>query len=307
MKPSPILRNLRISAPGNVDVASADIFRSRLHGMPDYNALRILMGLDSVYSHCTAGTTQDPIECFNFITNNATLALQLQQIYGKISSIDAIVGIHAENVPAHSSVTQTAAAVELNQLKNLRDGDRFFWKYYLSPTDQAFVSSKKMHDVLTTVFPSIAAEISNTPLLVNKNHPCARDSCDSFTVGVAASTITVSASVVDQYGDTNALRQYRVVARLNFPAASNNWRVGIILPSTADKVVSYGPNYSVYNGATFSCANSSPHSFTIKPAGTWSQVQAAGGFVDFEYIATNSANVPVADIISKTRYTTFSI
>jgi len=301
------IRNLRISAPGNVDVASADLFRSRLHGMPDYNTFRTMVGLDSVYAHCTAGTTQDPLNCFTYFTPNVTLANQLRNLYLKVSSLDAIVGIHAENIPSHSSVSQSAAAIELAQLKSLRDGDRFFWKSYLSPTLQTQIGALKMQDVLKIAFPTIISELSPTAFFVNKNHYCARDSCDVATIGKPSSDIYVSAVVADQYGDTDALRQYRVVATVHFPTAVNDWRVGIILPANADHVVAYLPYYSVFNGATYSCGGASPNKFTVKPAGGWAAAQSAGATLVFEYIATNSANVPIGNIISGTRFTTFTI
>jgi len=301
------IRNLRLGAPGNVDVASADLFRSRLHGMPDYNTFRVMMGLDSVYSHCTAGATQDPLNCFTYFTPNTTLANDLRNLYLKVSSMDAIVGIHAEAIPSDSSVSKSAAAIELTQLKALRDGDRFFWKSYLSSTLQNSIASKKMSDVLKIVFPTISSELATNAFFVNRNHHCSRDSCDSAVIGKPVSDITVSAIVADQYGDTNALRQYRVVATITFPTAVDNWRIGIIVPSSSDHVVSYPPYFSVYNGATYSCGSSSPSSFTVKPAGSWAAVQTAGSTLTFEYVATNAANVPIGSIIANTRFTAWTI
>jgi len=167
------IRNLRLDfAPGNVDVASADIYRSRLHGVPDYNSIRVLYGLDSVYSHCTEGTTTDPLACFEYITSNHTLATLLMNTYKKVNKIDPLVGIHAENIYSGSAVSHTAAAIELSQLKAIRDGDRFFWRAHLNFLDQLFVESFSMADVLAIAFPTLAAELSPTAFDVNTHHHC---------------------------------------------------------------------------------------------------------------------------------------
>jgi len=71
-----------------------------------------------------------------------------------------------------TSVTETAAAVELTQLKALRDGDRFFWRSHLSSSDRDFVKSKNMKDVLVKAFPSMVNELKENVFFVNKHHNC---------------------------------------------------------------------------------------------------------------------------------------
>jgi len=166
------IRNLRLEAPGNVDVAASDIFRSRLHGLPDYDSIRQLYGLDSIYDDCSEGFMMDPLNCFRQITSNNSLAIELRKLYKKVDKIDPIVGIHSEDIPNHSVVTETAAAVELTQLRMLRDGDRFYFEDYLSGVSKAYVKSKKMSDVLTIAFPSMASEFRDNSFIVNKRHTC---------------------------------------------------------------------------------------------------------------------------------------
>jgi len=167
------LRNLRLDgAPGNVDVAAADIFRSRLHGLPNYNRIRQLYGRPSIYASCTPGTTVDPLACFSQITSNVTLAQDLRTIFQKVNKIDPIVGIHAEDKPNHSSISETAAALQLTQLRALRDGDRFFWRHYLSHADkETYIRGTRMTDILSRAFPTLTDLRSNV-FKVNTHATC---------------------------------------------------------------------------------------------------------------------------------------
>jgi len=167
------LRNLRLDqSPGNVDVAAADIFRSRLHGLPNYNKIRQLYGRSSIYSSCTAGSDTDPLSCFLQITSNVSLATSLREVYKKVNKIDPVVGIHAEDKPSHSSLTHTAAALQLTQLRALRDGDRFYFKNYLNAADrETYVTGIRMSDILRRVFPTLT-DIKDDTFTVNRRAAC---------------------------------------------------------------------------------------------------------------------------------------
>jgi hypothetical protein len=168
------LRNLRLDgAPGNVDVAAADIFRSRLHGMPDYDTIRVLYGRPSIYSQCSAGTTIDPLHCFLQITGNVSLANSLRNIYQKVNKIDPIVGLHAEDIPIDASVSETAAAMQMAQLLALRDGDRFWYQNYLPHVDeQTYVTGIRMTDLLLRAFPDLSGWLAADSFVVNYRNPC---------------------------------------------------------------------------------------------------------------------------------------
>jgi len=125
------------------------------------------------------------------------------------------------------------------------------------------------------------------------SHP---PSCDN-AVTAAFTDATATLSEVDFWGyDGAGNPQYRAVVHVVFNSGANDWRVSIQLPTSADQVVHYGPNYAVYNGASFDCGTSG--SFTVSPAGAWSQVITPGGSVDFEYVATNPSNI--ADVVGNT-------
>lgn len=111
------LRNFLFGPPGSggMDLASLNIQRGRDHGLGDYNTVRHDFGLARVTS-------------FGQITSNTALAQELQQLYGNVNTIDAWVGMLAEDHVAGSSVGPTHMAVLIDQFRRLRDGDRFWYQ-----------------------------------------------------------------------------------------------------------------------------------------------------------------------------------
>lgn len=111
------LRNFLFGAPGDggLDLVSLNIQRGRDHGLNDFNTTRQACGLPAITS-------------FSQITTNATLATQLQNLYGYVNNIDLWVGILAED-PAHDAIVgPTALAILKDQFERLRDGDRFWYE-----------------------------------------------------------------------------------------------------------------------------------------------------------------------------------
>jgi len=148
--------NFNIHFGTGVDVASANMRRGRLHGLPNYHAIRKIYYSDnpaanSIYGAgtCTATETSpspDPIGCFSAITDNCTLAVSLQQVYGKINRIDPWIGILAEKHAPGSVVGWTPTRIILDQFKRARDGDRFWW----SQLDRSFLSNREKNEIAKT-------------------------------------------------------------------------------------------------------------------------------------------------------------
>ena len=125
------IRNIRTMGPGNVDVLALDIFRGRSHHIPDYYTIRKAFGLPDVYSNapdCVKGTYQDSIECFDYVTSNATLAQELMNVYKRVDAMDPLVGIQVEDPAPLSSVGPTTSAMVLSQIAMARDTDRFWYE-----------------------------------------------------------------------------------------------------------------------------------------------------------------------------------
>lgn len=100
---------------GGQDLMALDVERGREHGIPNYNALRVDLGLPAVTS-------------FSQITSNATVQHELEAAYpGGVNTIDAFEGGLAEDHVRGSDVGPLFQAIIVNQFTRLRDGDRFFY------------------------------------------------------------------------------------------------------------------------------------------------------------------------------------
>jgi peroxidase len=111
------LRNLLFGngIEGGQDLIALDVQRGRDHGVANYNAQRIAMGLPAVTS-------------FAQITKNVDVQKELAAAYpGGVGTIDAFEGGLAEDHVPASDVGPLFQAVMANQFQRLRDGDRFFY------------------------------------------------------------------------------------------------------------------------------------------------------------------------------------
>lgn len=148
-----VLRNLRISGPGNGDVPAASLFRNREHGLPDFDTARVQFGMRSYYKAkgCVAGADEDSIECFTAITGSdrVALATALRSVYRKVNNIDAFAGFVSEPLAPGSSVGESAGEVIIQQLLNVRDGDRFWFEQRGS---RALFSHAELEDIRSLTF-----------------------------------------------------------------------------------------------------------------------------------------------------------
>jgi hypothetical protein len=100
---------------GGQDLIALDVQRGRDHGIPDYNTLRVDLGLPAVTS-------------FAQITGNVTVQKELEEAYpGGVNTIDAFEGGLAEDHVPGSDVGPLFQAIMVDQFTRLRDGDRFFY------------------------------------------------------------------------------------------------------------------------------------------------------------------------------------
>jgi peroxidase len=99
---------------GGQDLMARDVQRGRDNGIPDYNTLRVAMGLPAVTS-------------FSQITKNQKVQAELKAAYGNINSIDAFEGGLAEDHVPGADVGPLFEAIMVNQFTRLRDGDSFFY------------------------------------------------------------------------------------------------------------------------------------------------------------------------------------
>lgn len=140
------------SFPGNFDIESVVTRRGREHHLPDFNTLRRKFGLGSYYNRpgCASGVTEDPLQCFLYINNDVTVANKLKQFYGKVNKVESYVGLIIESERTESGYPRTAAVIFFEQLKRVRDGDRFWFEgpFGSSAADIAAIKSTTMADII---------------------------------------------------------------------------------------------------------------------------------------------------------------
>lgn len=137
------IRELRA---GFLDIPALSIERGRDNGLPNYDTIRqYYYGLRgsqtpykvpawSVYQSkiCKDLTNEDslgpdPIACFNVITSNLTLAIQLRNLYGKINNIDGFVGLRSEDRTDGSMFGPTSSGILAREFWTNRASDRFYF------------------------------------------------------------------------------------------------------------------------------------------------------------------------------------
>lgn len=134
----PALRNFLFGAPGSggLDLAALNIQRGRDHGFPDYNTVRVALGL-------SAKST------FEEINSNSTVATALSTAYsGDISKVDLWVGGLAEEHIPGAMLGETFHKIVKDQFLKLRDGDPLWYENRLNTQQIAYVNSVKLSTII---------------------------------------------------------------------------------------------------------------------------------------------------------------
>jgi hypothetical protein len=110
------VRNFLFGPPGagGLDLASINIMRGRERGLPDFNTIRVDMGLE-------------PVQDFREICSQGETISVIEELYGSVDNIDAWVGLLAEDHMPEALFGETIMEIMHLQFQNLRDGDRFFF------------------------------------------------------------------------------------------------------------------------------------------------------------------------------------
>ncbi len=131
------VRNFLFGLPGSggFDLVSLNIQRGRDHGLPDYNSLRVAMGLQPALS--MADISGDPV-----------VVDRLAQTYASPDQIDPWVGGLAEDAAGGGLVGELVGAVIADQFIRLRDGDRYWYTRMLSADQRSEVENTRLADVI---------------------------------------------------------------------------------------------------------------------------------------------------------------
>jgi hypothetical protein len=149
------VRNFMFGAPGagGLDLAALNIQRGRDHGLPDYNSVRIHLGLA-------------PINSFAAISSHPDVQDRLEQAYGSFECIDPWVGGLAED-PVHGAlVGELFFTVIKRQFENLRDGDPYWYERILDARTREYVESLTLSAIIrlnTEIGDELPADVFRAP------------------------------------------------------------------------------------------------------------------------------------------------
>lgn len=131
------IRNFLFGQPGQggFDLGSLNIQRGRDHGLPSYNAMRVVYGLE-------------PVEAFDEISTDESVQLALFEAYEDVDKIDLWVGALAEDHVRGASVGPLLQRAIARQFENLRDGDRFWYETSLEGDELERVKNTKLSDII---------------------------------------------------------------------------------------------------------------------------------------------------------------
>jgi hypothetical protein len=133
------LRNQMFGPPGagGMDLCAIDTQRGRDHGVPDFNTVREAFGL-AKYTDWS-----------DFTSDNTTIEA-LNNIYPDVDSVDALIGMLAEDHIANSTLGETMHVIIKEQFGRLRDSDRLYYGSEFSELSgiQDQINSTTLADVI---------------------------------------------------------------------------------------------------------------------------------------------------------------
>ena len=140
------VRNFLFGPPqlglGGLDLAAININRGRERGLPDFNSIRVDLGLPAYTD-------------FSQITSDQEVVTALAGLYTDVNDIDPWVGMLVESHMTDALFGETVMAVMVQQFQALRDGDRFFFK------NDPGLSSTEKTEILNTTFYDIIMRNTN--------------------------------------------------------------------------------------------------------------------------------------------------
>jgi hypothetical protein len=146
--PTTMRRWERIGGLQPIDLAAADILRSRETGVPRYTAFRQLLRLPV------------PTTFEELAGGNPHTAAAIREVYaGEIDRVDAVVGLYAEPKPQGFAFSETAFRIFLLMAARRLQSDRFFTDDYTPETYTAeglrWIEESTMNDVLRRAYPEL--------------------------------------------------------------------------------------------------------------------------------------------------------
>lgn len=169
------VRNFLFGPPGSpgLDLAAININRGRERGLPDFNSIRVALGLE-------------PYQLFREIHSDQRVSGRLLGLYRDINNVDAWVGMMAEEHASGDLFGETVKAFIRFQFQVLRDGDRFYYE------NDPLLTDEEKEDIRNTTLHDVIIRNTNITLLqsnVFRAMPHA-DICDNMNVNLSGRIFT---------------------------------------------------------------------------------------------------------------------
>jgi heme peroxidase len=129
-----------------IDLAAADILRTRERGVPRYNAFRRALRLA-------------PATSFEELTDNPQWAEQLRQIYHDVERVDLMIGLYAEPKPLGFGFSDTAFRIFILMASRRLESDRFFTRDFrpevYTELGMTWIRDNSLRTLLVRHFPDL--------------------------------------------------------------------------------------------------------------------------------------------------------
>jgi Animal haem peroxidase len=141
-----------------IDLAAADILRTRERGVPRYNAFRRALRLK-------------PAASFEELTGDPLVAEELRQVYGDVERVDLMIGLFAEPKPPGFAFSDTAFRIFILMASRRIESDRFFTRDFrpevYTELGMTWIRDNSLRTLLLRHFPELE------PVLRDVQHPFA--------------------------------------------------------------------------------------------------------------------------------------
>jgi len=147
------VRNFIALAGSGFDLPGLNMQRSRDHGLPSYNQVRIDYGLP-------------PKATFADVTSKVDVQAKLASAYSSPDDMDLWLGCISEDHVNGGLVGETMFTIFKDQFQRTRDGDRFWYESYLDPTTLTLVQQQTLGAIIkrnTAISTEMQDEVFHVP------------------------------------------------------------------------------------------------------------------------------------------------
>ena len=141
-----------------IDLAAIDLRSAREVGVPDFNVLRAFYRGKSVYAESSEADAcrwwhrlyeTDPLACFQEVTSDLDVAEALRNRFKKVSNVEGLLGLLAEDKVPGSPLPRTMAKMIAKEFNQKRAGDRYWYELIFAGNEEllAEIRSVSMADI----------------------------------------------------------------------------------------------------------------------------------------------------------------